>query len=112
MNNINKGKAKNMVNTSEGDVLQSKHPPQDTSYFILDPTNPDNLLGPMTKAELDLFYESRYTPTDIVDKAVFDPTSGLYYLLQNRCHNDKTALPTAIYHLMTGTAYCYDSQLK
>ena len=66
----------------------------------------------MTKAELDLFHELRYTPADIVDEAVFDPTNGLYYLLQNRCHNDQIALPTAIYHLMTGTTYCYDKQLK
>ena len=66
----------------------------------------------MTKAELDLFHESRYTPDDIVDEAVFDPTSRLYDLLQNRCHNDQIALPIAIYHSITGTTYCYAEQLK
>ena len=30
-------------------------------------------LGPMTKAELDLFHESRRKPTDVVDEAIFDP---------------------------------------
>ena len=64
------------------------------------------------KAELDLFHESRHKPTDVVDEAIFDPASGLYYLLQNKCHNDRTALPLAIYHSMTGTTYCYDKQLK
>ena len=92
--------------------MQTKHSPQDTPYFIPDPTNPDNLLGPMTKAELDLFHESRHKHTDIVDEAIFDPTNGLYYLLQNRCNNNRTAFPVAIYHLMTGTTYCYDKQLK
>ena len=46
-NNIGKGKANNIVNTFKGyvkgDALQSKCPSQDTPYFILDPTNPDNL---------------------------------------------------------------------
>ena len=66
----------------------------------------------MTQAELDLFHESRRKLTDVVDEAIFDPTSGLYYLLQNRCHNDRTALPLAIYHSVTGTTYrCY-KQLK
>ena len=66
----------------------------------------------MTQAEIDLFHESRCKPVDIVDEAIFDPTTGLYYLLQNRCHNDETAFPLAIYHSMTGTTYCYDRQLK
>ena len=66
----------------------------------------------MTQAELDLFHESRHKPMDVVDEAIFDPTSGLYYLLQNRCHNDRTGLPLAIYHSMTGTTYCYGKQLK
>ena len=66
----------------------------------------------MTQAEIDLFHESRCKPVDIADEAIFDPTTGLYYLLQNRCHNDKTALPLAIYHSMTGTTCCYDKQLK
>ena len=72
----------------------------------------DNLLGPMTQAELDLFHESRHKPMDVVDEAIFDPTSRLYYLLQNGSHNDRTALPLAIYHSMTGTTCCYDKQLK
>ena len=66
----------------------------------------------MTQAELDLFHESRHKPINVVDEAIFDPTGGLYYLLQNRCHNDRTALPLAIYHSMTGTTCCYDKQLK
>ena len=73
----------NKTGVNKGDSLQFKqpnHPPQDTPYFIPDPTNPDNLLGPMTKAELDLFHESRHKPTDVVDGAIFDPASGLYYL--------------------------------
>ena len=45
---------------------------------------------------------------DVVDEDIFDPTSGLYYLLQNKCHNDRTALSLA----MTGTTFCYDKQLK
>ena len=89
-----------------------KHSPQDTPYFIPDPTNPDNLLGPVTKADLDLFHESRHKPMDIVDEAIFDPKSGLYYLLQNKCHNIRTAFPMAINHLMMGTTYCCDKQLK
>ena len=48
----------------------------------------------------------------MVHEAIFDPASGLYYLLQNKCHNDRTALSLAIYHSMTGTTYCYDKQLK
>ena len=73
MNNIGNGKANSMGNTSKGEVLQTKQPPQANPYFILDPTNPNNLLGPMTKAKLDLFHESRCTPMDIVDRAIFDP---------------------------------------
>ena len=66
----------------------------------------------MTKAELDLFHELRCEPTDVADEAIFDPASGLYYLLQHKCHSDRFALPLAIYHSMTGTTYCYDKQLK
>ena len=66
----------------------------------------------MTQTELDLFYKPRCKPTEIVNEVVFDPTSGLYYLIQNKCHNDRTALPLAIYHSMTGTTFCYDKQLK
>ena len=106
--------ANTMTRKSEdkNETSQMKHSPQDTPYFIPDPTNPDNLLGPMTKADLDLFHESRHKPMDIVDEAIFDQISGLYYLLWNKSHNDRTAFPTAIYHLMTETTYCYDKQLK
>ena len=55
------------MSKSKGNALQSKCPPQDTPYFIPDSTNPDNLLGLMTRAELDLFHESRHKPMDIVD---------------------------------------------
>ena len=116
-NNTNDGNRSpiNKTGMTKGDSLQLKHPNrplQDTPYFIPDPTNPDSLLGPMTKAELDLFHESRHKSTDVVDEAIFDPASGLYYLLQNRCHNDRTALPMVIYDSMTGTTCCYDKQLK
>ena len=65
LNNIDNGNgtANIMAYKSKGkdEVLQSKHPSQNTPYFIPDPTNPDNFLGLMTKAKLDLFYESRQT---------------------------------------------------
>ena len=54
----------------KNEASQMKHSPQDTPYFIPDPTNPDSLLGPIMKTELDLFHESRRKPTDIVDEAI------------------------------------------
>ena len=116
-NNISNGKRApiNKTGITNNDSLQLKqpsHPPPDTPYFIPDPSNPDNWLGPMIKAELDLFRESRCKPADMVDEAIFDPASGLYYFCQNKCHNNRTALSLAIYYSMTGTTYCYDKQLK
>ena len=61
------------------EAIETGSSPQNASYFIPDPSNPDNLLGPMTQDDLDLFQESRKKPDDIIDKVMFDPAAGLYY---------------------------------
>ena len=77
MNNTSDGNraSTNKTGMTKGDSLQLEQPncncpPQDTPYIIPNPTNLDNLSGPMTKAELDLFHELRHKPTDVVDEAI------------------------------------------
>ena len=72
-NNTSNGNRPPINKTSEtkDDSLQFKQPncpSPDNPYIIPDPTNPDNWLGPMTKAELALFHKSRHEPTDVADK--------------------------------------------
>ena len=93
-------------------AIETESSPQNASYFIPDPSNPDDLLGPMTQDDLDLFQESRKKPDDIIDEVIFDPAAGLYYMLQNKCHTPKIAAPLAIYHSLTGTTYCYNDKLQ
>ena len=92
------------------EAIATESSPQNASYFIPDPSNPDNLLGPMTQDDLDLFQESRKKSDDIIDEVIFDPATGLYYMLQNKCHTPKIAVPLAIYHSLT--TYCYDDKLQ
>ena len=94
------------------EAIETESSPQKISYFIPDPSNPDNLLGPMTQDDLDLFQESRKKLDDIIDKVIFDPAAGLYYMLQNKCHTPRIAAPLAIYHSRTRTTYCYDDKLQ
>ena len=94
------------------EAIETETSSQNAIYFIPDPSNPDNLLGPMTQDDLDLFQESRQKLDDIIDEVIFDPATGLYYMLQNKCHTPKIAALLAIYHSLTGTTYCYDDKLQ
>ena len=66
----------------------------------------------MRQDDLDLFQESRKKLDNIIDEVIFDPATGLYCMLENKCHTPKITAPLAIYHSLTGTTYCYNDKLQ
>ena len=40
------------------EAIETGTSPQNVSYFVPDPLNPDNLLGPVTQDDVDLCHEN------------------------------------------------------